>query len=115
MKLFTKEERETELKNELVRILDIIINEYAPEKVILFGSFAEGKTHEWSDIDLLIIKETSKRPVERCIELSKIIKPKVGIDLFIYSPEEYKNLINEKFSFLLNILKNGKVVYEKRN
>jgi predicted nucleotidyltransferase len=37
---------------------------YKPEKVILFGSFAEDDIHEWSDIDMVIIKETSLRPIE---------------------------------------------------
>ena len=115
MKLVTVEEREKSLKDELNRIVEIIKNEYDPERIILFGSLAEGKMHEWSDIDLLIIKKTAKRPIERNIELSRLIRPKVGIDLFIYTPEEYEYLLKEKFSFLLTILKTGKTVYEKRN
>ena len=89
--------------------------EYKPEKVILFGSFAKEEIHEWSDIDMLIIKDTTLRPIERCVELSRLVKPKVGIDFFIYTPDEYKNLVSEKYSFLINIIKKGKVVYEKRS
>ena len=80
---------------------------------VLFGSYARGQQHEWSDIDLLIVKKTAKRPIERCLEVCRLIKPKIGIDLFIYTPEEYEILINERFSFLVNILKMGKVLYEK--
>ncbi|MDA8325326.1 MAG: nucleotidyltransferase domain-containing protein [Nitrospiraceae bacterium] len=115
MKLFTLEERRNELKKELGRITDIIIDKYQPEKIVLFGSFAEDKIHEWSDIDLLIIKETSARPVDRSIDLFRLIQPKVGIDLFIYTPAEYDALLKEKYSFLLDILKRGKVIYEKGN
>ena len=115
MKLYTIKERKNALQNEFGRILDIIIEEYKPEKVILFGSFAEDEIHEWSDIDILIIKETSLRPIERCVELSRIVKPKVGIDFFIYTPDEYKSLLSERYSFLINITKKGKVVYEKRS
>jgi predicted nucleotidyltransferase len=115
MKLFTVEERQSELRKELDRILDIIIREYRPEKIILFGSLAEDNIHEWSDIDMLIIKETQERPVDRCLELSRLIQPKVGVDLFIYTPEEYNTLLKEKYSFLLNILDRGKVIYEKRD
>lgn len=113
MKLFTLEERQNALESELSRIIDIIVREYMPEKVVLFGSLAEGKPHEWSDIDLLIIKETPLRPIDRCLELFRIIKPKVGIDLFIYTPTEYDSLIREKYSFLNDILKGGKILYEK--
>ena len=113
MKLYTIKERESVLKTEYKRILDIIAREYKPEKVILFGSFAEGEIHEWSDIDMLIVKETPLRPIERAVALSRLVEPEVGIDFFIYTPDEYKNLLSEKYSFLVNIIKKGKVVYEK--
>ena len=115
MKLFTIEDRKKILKEELERILRIIIEEYDPEKIILFGSLVSGELHEWSDIDLLIIKSTEKRPIERILELSRLIKPKIGIDLFIYTPEEYQLLLKERYSFLVNILKTGEIAYEKRN
>lgn len=115
MKPYTVPQREKALKNELNRILGVIKSDYKPEKVILFGSLANGKVHEWSDIDLLIIKKTTKRPIDRCLELCRLIRPKIGIDLFIYTPGEYEILLREKFSLLQSILKVGKVVYEKRN
>ncbi len=114
MKLFTITERKKLLDEELNRIIEVIKRDYEPERVILFGSLADGRVHEWSDIDLLIVKKTKKRPIERCLEVCRLIRPKIGIDLFIYTPEEYENLINERFSFLINILKMGKILYEKR-
>jgi predicted nucleotidyltransferase len=114
MKLFTITERKHLLEEEIHRIVKIIKKDYEPDRIILFGSLVEGKVHEWSDIDLLIVKRTSKRPIERCLEVCKLIKPKIGIDLFIYTPEEYETFINERFSFLTNILKMGKILYEKR-
>ncbi len=115
MELSAVKKRENILNEEYHRIIDIIKREYKPEKVVIFGSFSEKKIHEWSDIDMLIIKETTSRPVDRCVELCRLVKPKVGIDMFIYTPDEYSRLINEKFSFLMSIVKNGKVVYEKRD
>ena len=115
MKLFTIEERKKSLQDELARIIGVIKTEYRPEKIILFGSLAGGEMHEWSDIDLLIVKETAKRPIERNIELFRLIQPMVGFVLFIFTPQEYEYLLKEKVSFLLNILKTGKTVYEKRS
>lgn len=115
MKLFTVEEREKLLKEELDRIVEIIQKNYEPERIILFGSLVNRKIHEWSDIDLLVIKKTTKRPVERYLELGRLVHPKVGIDFFVYTPEEYEVLLKEKYSFLLSILKTGEVLYEKRS
>ncbi len=115
MQIFTVSEREKLLKDELRRIVEIMKNEGDIEKIILFGSLAAGKVHEWSDIDMLVIKETEKRHIERILELNDLIHPKVGIDLFVYTPEEYEFLLQERFSFLMNILKTGKVMYEKGN
>lgn len=115
MKLFTITERKKLLEEELNRIVEVIRRDYEPEKIILFGSLVDGNIHEWSDIDLLIVKKTIKRPIERCLEICRLIKPRIGIDLFIYTPEEYETLVNERFSFLISILKVGKILYEKRN
>ena len=115
MKLGTVQEREKSLKEELGRIVAVIQDVYDPEKIVLFGSLAAEAVHEWSDIDLLIIKKTDKRPIERIMELTQLIHPRVGIDLFIYTPEEFDLLLGEGYAFLVNILKTGKTVYEKRS
>ncbi|MBM3889553.1 MAG: nucleotidyltransferase domain-containing protein, partial [Verrucomicrobia bacterium] len=45
------------IKPQLDRIIERIVQEYHPLKIILFGSYAYGQPHEGSDVDLLIIKE----------------------------------------------------------
>jgi len=115
MKLFTVEQRKRLLEDELRRIVEVLKREYEPEKLILFGSIAEGNMHEWSDIDLLIIKKTEKRPLDRILEACHLIKPTIGIDLFVYTPDEFETLLREKFSFLIKIVQKGKVLYEKRD
>lgn len=114
MKIFTITERKKLLDEELNRIIEVIKRDYEPERIILFGSLVDGRVHEWSDIDLLIVKKTRKRPIDRCLDVCRLIRPKIGIDLFIYTPEEYEGLVKERFSFLANILRVGKILYEKR-
>lgn len=108
-------ERKSLLKQEIKRMVAILKREYQPQQIILFGSVAKGKIHAWSDIDLLIVKDTSKRPVERCIEVCKIVKPTVGVDVFVYTPSEYQALLKENVVFIKNVLKNGTVVYAQRD
>ena len=115
MKLFTVEQRKRLLEEELNRIVEVLKRNFDPEKILLFGSLADGNIHEWSDIDLVIVKKTGKRPLDRILEASRLINPTIGIDLlFIYTPEEFDTSVKEKFSFLTTIARKGKVLYEKR-
>lgn len=115
MELVNINERKKILKDELKRIVGVIKDKYKPDKIILFGSLVKGKIHEWSDIDLLIVKDTKQRPIDRCVGIAGLVHPKVGVDLFVYTPREYEFLLKEKFSLLMGILKEGKILYEKRD
>ena len=92
------------------------------DKIVLFGSFAKNNTHTNSDIDLLVILDSDeiaqnyeqrmkkKLYVRNCImELSK----RVSIDLIVYTKAEYKIISENKTSFIKELEKTGKVVYEK--
>ncbi|MFQ5613254.1 MAG: nucleotidyltransferase domain-containing protein [Anaerolineae bacterium] len=95
-------------------ILLRIITGYAPQKVILFGSYAYGQPSEESDIDLLIIKDTDKRPLERWIELKRLLRDRnrsVSISPLVYTPEELENRLARKDFFIQEILEKGKVLY----
>ncbi|GAH36989.1 unnamed protein product, partial [marine sediment metagenome] len=61
------------LKKILSQIVEHIKTKYNPEKIILYGSFAYGVPNEYSDIDLLIIKETSERPLDRMALVHRIV------------------------------------------
>ena len=52
------------------RVVNRLVAEYAPQQVILFGSYAYGMPDEDSDIDLLIVKETEEPFMKRVSEAS---------------------------------------------
>jgi len=103
------------LQNELNRILEILIREYRPKKVILFGSMAQGSIEEWSDIDLFIIKESEKRHLDRVTEVIHLVHPTVGMDVFVLSPDEVKNALDDQNPYIEEILTEGKVLYEQKD
>jgi len=106
-------ERKEALERELHRIVATLIEKYKPEKIILFGSLATGRIHEWSDIDLLIIKETSTRRVYRRAEALQGVKRNVPLDVIILTPGEVKFLCHKRSFFIKDIFEKGSVVYEK--
>jgi len=110
------EERGLRLEQELHRIMEILIREYQPEKLILFGSAAQGELHEWSDLDLVVIKRTDKPLLERIEEVLRLVRPRVGLDVLVYTPEEMESLIGERRVFVLDeIIYKGAVAYERRH
>jgi len=86
---------------------------YEPEKIILFGSAARGDTDEYSDLDLIVIKKTDKRFVERLVEAGSFIPLELSVDILVYTPEEFQAMIEEGNPFIEEALKDGKVLYKK--
>lgn len=63
--------------------------EKSSPKIILFGSLANRKLKDWSDLDLLIIKGTHCRLIDRVEEVIRMCRPKVAADFIIYTPEAF--------------------------
>jgi predicted nucleotidyltransferase len=93
----TKEaKRQAMLDNELQRWLPLLINSLAPERIILFGSLNRGQVSEWSDIDLVVVQDTELPFLKRIQHVLRLLHPKVGLDLLVYTPEEYATLVQER-------------------
>ncbi len=52
-----------------------IVNNFSPDEIILFGSYAYGKPTPWSDVDLLIIMETPKGELETSLDIIDSLSP----------------------------------------
>jgi hypothetical protein len=55
---FCPPKRKKLLEQELARYVRLLTKHGNPEKVILFGTLATGRIHEWSDIDLVVVEQT---------------------------------------------------------
>jgi predicted nucleotidyltransferase len=99
-------------KKELNKLKKQIVTQYKPEKIILFGSLASGKIKKNSDIDLLVIKNSKKDYWSRAKEIAKIINIDVPADVLNISTKELSDRLALKDFFILDIINNGKVIYE---
>ncbi|MBI2908475.1 MAG: nucleotidyltransferase domain-containing protein [Chloroflexi bacterium] len=82
------------------------------EAIVLFGSYAKGTPHEWSDVDVAVISpDFEGMPISRrqeiIAQLSLHSYPRLAP--LGFSSSEYHN--PRSASFLTEIIRNGKVAY----
>ena len=100
-------------KKKMQEITKKIVKEYKPEKIILFGSYAWGVPHEDSDVDLLIVKNTTRPPRKRIEKIDRLfMRRDIPMDFLVYTPKELREKISlDRNLFLEDIVKNGITLY----
>jgi len=103
-----------QFKSHLKKVVKAIVDNYRPEKIILFGSAAVDRTHEDSDADLAVIKKTNKNFYDRIGEVSGVVPHGIPLDILVYTPEEFQQMQNDKYGYFVRdeIIGKGKVLYE---
>lgn len=82
------------------------------ERVVLFGSYAQGHGTDDSDVDLLVIADSDQPRHKRSRELYRRICPnRFPIDIIVYTPAEVIRNSRAPVSFISRILREGKTVY----
>ena len=82
----------------------------AVRKVILFGSFARGRRDLFTDLDLLVVMDSSLDFVTRGVDLARRLRAGVALDLLVYTPQEMEAMRDRPF--MRHALATGKVLYE---
>ncbi|MCF6309092.1 MAG: nucleotidyltransferase domain-containing protein [Sulfurimonas sp.] len=86
------------------------------DKIILFGSYAYGTPNENSDVDLLLVKDVEEKATRQLkLEARKRVRSlissyKVGFDFIVASNKFLKT--RKDYFYRVDILQNGKVIYE---
>ncbi len=96
-------------------LVDRLVHGYDPDRIILFGSHASGRSREDSDIDLIIVKETNRRPLDRRVEAHRLVADLgVPIDIRVYTPAELRMLYLMGSPFVEDAIETGRVLYMRR-
>jgi len=97
-------------------IVEKIVNEIQPEKIMSFGSYAIGNFNDDSDLDLFIIKDSkdSNETIRRKVD-NLLWGIRLPVDVIVRKSEEVEWNFKAKNPFYIyHIFKNGKVLYEKK-
>ena len=92
-------------------IVQQIVRNYQPEKVILFGSSATENRARHGDFDLLVIKKTDIPRLHRRAEALRNVDYNVPLDLLILTRQEVQLLIAKNSLFIKSILSEGVTLY----
>lgn len=97
-------------------VADHIAEQFQPDKIILFGSYAYGDPKPWSDVDLLVVMATPEGDLQPAWAISRSLSPHpFGMDILVRSQTEIERRIGIGDWFLEDITKKGKVLYERNH
>lgn len=98
-----------------LKVITKRLQSYRPEKIILFGSYAWGRPTKSSDVDLLVVKDSKKLKHHRITDVERILYPSpLPVDVLVYTPSELKRRLALGDFFLIRIVRDGKVLYERK-
>jgi len=100
----------------LQEIVMHLVEDYKPNQIILFGSFARGNAHSDSDIDLLIVKETDESPLERRVHVRRLAfqpERRIPFSPLVLTPQELDQRLAIGDPFYRDILRQGRVLYAR--
>ena len=102
------------MKKKVRQVLNSLLP-YQPERLYLFGSWARREEDELSDMDLVVIKKTSSPFFDRLKEVYSFLPLEMGgIDVLVYTPEEFDRMQREGNAFVEMIIEEGSLIYDRK-
>jgi uncharacterized protein len=90
-----------------------IVEKFQPNKIILFGSYACGQPHDWSDVDLLVVMP-ARNNRSRANRITSTLEPPFLLDLNVRTPKEVERDVRDGDWFLTEVVTKGTVLFRKR-
>ncbi len=92
-----------------------IREQFAPEKIVLFGSYAYGTPNPCSDVDLLVVMPYEGGGIAQAVRILQAVMPPFGLDIVVRRPDELKQRVEAGDYFLREIVNKGRVLYDAAN
>src|SRR5437879_9505143 len=89
-----------------------IVQQFHPQKVILFGSYAYGQPTEDSDVDLLVLMDMDEPPLHVAAKIAAAIEHPFPLDIVVRTPTEFVTAVQRKGVFATEVATKGMTLYE---
>jgi predicted nucleotidyltransferase len=105
------------IKSKLEEYIKVLTKTINVDQMILFGSYAKGEAHEFSDIDIALIS-SELNPRKPTFVHNIEIKEKANyydpdLQLFAFPKEKFEKEEGIQREFIREIKKTGKVIYQR--
>lgn len=100
--------------NRIDELAQRIAQEFDPDRIILFGSYAYGAPREDSDVDLLVILPFEGSGLRKSVEILTRVSPQFPIDLIARRPDDTEQRYHERDPLIRQALDVGRVLYERQ-
>ena len=89
-----------------------VAERFQPDKIILFGSYAYGKPHKDSDVDILVVMPAHDE-INQAVRILEQTNSSFPLDVIVRTPDNLRWRLQEGDWFLREIVGRGTVLYEK--
>lgn len=100
-------------RDPVLREIVAALRRYGAELIVLFGSRARGEAGRWSDYDVVVVRRTERRFLDRLREVDRALAAvREPVDVFVYTPEEFRDMQERALGVILR--SEGVVLYRRR-
>src|SRR5712692_8283138 len=89
-----------------------IAERFRPDKIILFGSYAYGKPHKDSDVDILVVMPAADE-INQAVRILEKTNSSFPLDLIVRTPDNLRWRLEEGDWFLREVIGRGTMLFEK--
>jgi predicted nucleotidyltransferase len=93
-----------------------LVREFAPQRVLLFGSYASGAPTADSDVDLLVVadipSDTAQAAAEAAAEMRRRTTHPFPLDLLVRTPVMLRQRLEWNDGFIADIVDQGIVLHD---
>ena len=107
MTVFTREMRPVPLDVLVAEVRARLVGRTEVKQVWVFGSYARGNADRYSDFDLAIVADSDAPFVERFRDYLDLTRLGLPVELLVYTPEEFADLLDQERDFIVGIVEDG--------